>query len=76
MAFLTAIAPFHIYYSQEVRPYALSALVGMISTYFLFKKQFFRYFISTAFFLYTIYFAPYLILAHGLWMIFFPQEGF
>ena len=33
---LAAINPFLIYYSQEVRMYALTALLGLVSTYFMF----------------------------------------
>ena len=35
---LMATAPFHYYYSQEVRPYALAALLGLTTSYFLLRK--------------------------------------
>jgi len=37
-AFLLAISPFHIYYSQEARMYSLMPLLTLLSTYFLIKS--------------------------------------
>jgi uncharacterized membrane protein len=36
-AFLLAISPFHIYYSQEVRTYSFNVLLSILSTFFLVK---------------------------------------
>ncbi len=36
-AFLLAISPFHIYYSQELRMYALISFLTILCTYYLFK---------------------------------------
>lgn len=38
-AFLLAIAPFHIYYSQEFRMYSLFTLVTMLAWYFVWQKR-------------------------------------
>ncbi len=37
-AFLLAISPFHIYYSQELRPYTLAVLLVMFSVYYFVKS--------------------------------------
>lgn len=36
-ALFTAVLPFHIYYSQETRPYSLAFLLSILSYYFLIK---------------------------------------
>ncbi|MFA5149473.1 MAG: glycosyltransferase family 39 protein [Candidatus Omnitrophota bacterium] len=36
-SFILAISPFHIYYSQELRPYAATCLLTLISAYLLLK---------------------------------------
>ncbi len=73
---LLGSSPFHVWYSQEIRPYALSALLGLFATYFLFNKKWLIYaFISCAF-LYTIYLAPFLLFAHGICIYIFEKKHF
>src|SRR3989344_8830738 len=46
-AFFLAIAPFHIYYSQEIRMYAMATFFAAISMYYLVSKNKVRYVISS-----------------------------
>lgn len=39
---LLAIAPFHVYYSQEFRSYTLLGLLGTLALLFIYEKHFFR----------------------------------
>ena len=46
---LLATSPFHIFYSQELRPYSLAAFLGILSTYYLLKglrggNKYFKYY--------------------------------
>ena len=66
---LMATAPFHYYYSQEVRPYALAALLGLATSYFLLQKNRRLYTITAILFIYTTYLAPFLLLAQGIWLL-------
>lgn len=75
-AFLLAISPFHIWYSQEVRPYALSALLGVITIYYLQQKNFGKYVLSSVLFLYTSYLAPFLLFSSGVYIIVFEKKLF
>lgn len=61
-AFLLAIAPFHIYYSQEFRAYSLLCLLGTLSMYFLFQKKYIWVVLLNALLLYTHYSSLFLIL--------------
>ncbi len=75
-AFFLAISPYFVWYAQEARPYALSVLLGVSATYFLIKKCWWKYLISTILFLYSIYTAPLLILAHGAYVMLFEKKLF
>jgi 4-amino-4-deoxy-L-arabinose transferase-like glycosyltransferase len=82
-AFLGAMSPFAIYYSQEARMYALLAALSAASTYLLLrliqKPGFFRktwflaYVLTSAAGLYTQYAFPFVLLVHntvfGLWWL-------
>ncbi len=68
---LLATSSFHVFYSQELRPYALAALFGVLSTSFLLdiltsevprKKTQILYVLTTAAGLYTMYVLPFLVL--------------
>jgi len=65
-AFLMAIAPFHIYYSQEFRAYSLLALLGTLSMYYLITGRFRWLAITNALLLYTHYSSVFLILTQFL----------
>ena len=82
-AFLGAISPFAIYYSQEARMYALLVALSAASTYLLVrllqksgfseKTRFLAYVLTCAAGLYTHYAFPFVLLVHnlifGLWWL-------
>ena len=72
-AFLLAVSPLHIYYSQEVRMYALVTLLGLAAFYFALREEWnggkaqwavwIGYVLAATAALYTQYYAVFLILA-------------
>lgn len=68
-ALFLAFAPYHIYYSQEVRMYSLLAFLGTLSTYFLWRKKYLFYLLTTTVSLYTHYFAFLILIFHLNWII-------
>ena len=73
-AFLLAISPFHIYYSQEVRMYVLVTLLGLAATHYALRWDAGRrgagcwvaYVLAATAALYTQYYAAFLLLALNL----------
>ncbi len=81
-AFLVAISPYHVWYSQEVRMYTLGALLGLASVYFfvrlftrrpsgtrcqsIFSRDLIAYAIISALGLYTLYYFAFLIVFENL----------
>lgn len=61
-SFLLAIAPFHIYYSQEFRSYSLLCFLGTLSMYFFFRRRYSWLALTDALLLYTHYSSIFLIL--------------
>jgi mannosyltransferase len=81
-AFLLAINPFAIFYSQEARPYALLLLTAVLSLYFLLrflrspgKGAAWGYMISAAIALYTHPLGPLLLLVHGALILLFREHA-
>jgi mannosyltransferase len=74
-AFLLAISPYHIWYSQEVRPYMLFVTVSLFSSWLFFKKEWFWYGLSVILGLYSHYFFPVLLLSHGLLVFRFYKKS-
>jgi uncharacterized membrane protein len=79
-AFLLAISPFHIFYSQEVRMYGLVTLLGLAAFYFAMRWEsgnrgieargiWVGYVVAGAAALYTEYYAAFLLLALNLVML-------
>ena len=72
--FLLAMSPFHVYYSQEVRMYALVTLLGLAATFFTLQWDLARerwgtwlgYVLAATAALYTQYYAGFLLLALNL----------
>ena len=73
---LLSLSPFHVWYSQEIRPYSLSALMGMLTTYFLFKKKATGYIITAILAIYSTYFTPFLLMAHGIYLYLYQKQYF
>ncbi|OGJ38659.1 MAG: hypothetical protein A2182_00010 [Candidatus Pacebacteria bacterium RIFOXYA1_FULL_38_18] len=67
---LLATSSFHVFYSQELRPYSLPAMWAMLSTLLLFKKDFswWQFAGITILGLYSSYLYPFLLLPQ-LWLI-------
>jgi mannosyltransferase len=73
-AFLLAISPFHIWYSQEARQYMLLAVLTTAATIELWnclhgKQRWVLYGIFSILAIYTQYFAVFIFFAHGLIVI-------
>jgi len=75
-ALFMATAPFHYYYSQEVRPYALAALLGLVSSHLLLQRKMRLYTVAIILFVYTTYLAPFLLLAQGVWLLVSHRQQF
>ncbi len=74
-SFLLATSPFHIYFSQELRPYSLAALFAILSWYILLTKRgqhtrWIWYTLVTSLGLYTMYLIPFNILAQLVFVFF------
>ncbi len=73
-SFFLAISPYHIWYSQEARPYMLFVFISLVSTYLLLRRNWLMYTISISLSLYSLYFAPFLILGHLVYIIYFHKN--
>lgn len=69
VALLMATAPFHIYYSQEARPYALVALLTSCSMLFFMQKKWGKYLFFTVLALYSSYYVFFIILAQVIYLM-------
>ena len=67
-ALFLAVSPYHVWYSQEARPYMLFVFVSLLSTYFLVKSNWKLYKVAIILSLYSLYFAPFLILGHFVYV--------
>ncbi len=80
-AALAAIAPFHIYYSQEIRMYALAICLTTLALYFLLRLWrnesrllWIGYAVTTLLALYTLYHTAFVLLAEGLVLLAFIKS--
>lgn len=71
--FLT-LSPYHIWYSQEARPYMAFLFFSLFSTFLLLKKNWFWYTILLVFSLYTHYFTLFLMVSHFIHVLFFEKR--
>lgn len=76
-ALFLALAPYHIYYSQEIRMYSEATFFATVSIYFLIKlldEKNWRfklgYILSTTFLIYTFYLGFFLIIAQAVYVFF------
>lgn len=70
-----AIAPFHIYYSQEARMYSLLAFLVTASMYFLWNKNWFGYLVTMVAMFYTHYASFAVIFTQFLWLMVWQRES-
>ena len=70
-AFLVAVSPYNVWYSQEVRMYTIGAALGLVSVHFLRRilnarnlsyRDFITYVISTVLGIYTLYYFIFLLI--------------
>lgn len=73
-ALLLAVSPFHIYYSQEVRPYMLFTFLSAASIYFWLKKDWFINIIFNILLVYSNYFASFLLLGQLITAFLFRKK--
>ncbi|HEX9817631.1 MAG TPA: glycosyltransferase family 39 protein [Patescibacteria group bacterium] len=74
---LLATSSFHVFYSQELRPYSLPAMWAILSTLLIFKKDFswWRFTLVTLLGFYSSYLYPFFFIAQ-LWLIAKQKGGF
>jgi len=80
-ALLLSLNPLHIYYSQELRMYSLSALLATLSWYFLLKwlkknqpKNLIFFIILTTVSFYTFYLSIFILISQWLYLSFFHKK--
>ena len=69
-----ALSPFHIWYSQEVRPYTLTIFWALLTTIFLLRRQYLLYVFAAVGFLYTTYLAPFMLVSQGVYLLFWDKD--
>jgi uncharacterized membrane protein len=73
-AFLLAINPFHVYYSQELRSYMLMCLMGTVSLYLLYTRRYWQLALANALLFYTHYSSVMLFLAETVYIIVYVRR--
>lgn len=73
-ALFLAIAPYHVWYSQEARPYMLFVLISLFSTLCLIKKKWFLYAFSVILSIYSFYFSIFMLIGHLFYVIFLNRK--
>lgn len=75
-ALLLATSSFHVFYSQELRPYSLSAMWGMLTTWLLLSPNFqwWKFALLSLAGLYSSYLYPFLLLPQ-LWLLWRQERG-
>lgn len=68
-AFFLAISPYHLWYSQETRPYIAFVFFSLASTFFLLKNKWIWYLVALTLSLYTNYFTFFLLFGHIVYLI-------
>jgi mannosyltransferase len=73
-AFFLAIAPYHLYYSQEARMYSLLVFLATASMLFLIERKWLAYILATAAMFYTHYASFFLIFPQIVWVFFWQRR--
>ncbi len=76
-AFLTALSPFHVWYSQELRMYTLGAALGLVAVYCAVgfvvgwgsRRRLLGYILAAALGLYTLYYFAFLLVFVNLFVV-------
>jgi len=75
-ALFLAVAPYHIYYSQEARMYTLLAFLATASMLFLLEKKWRGYILATTAMIYTHYAGFFLIFAQFVFIFLWQKKNF
>lgn len=73
---LLATAPYHIYYSQEIRMYSMTTFFASLSMYFFVTSKPVGYVLSTAALLYTHYMGIFLVLSQAIYFLINNKKEF
>lgn len=73
-AFFLTLSPYHIWYSQEARPYMAFVFFSLLATYALLERLWFWYVIAGIVSLFSLYFAPFLFLSHIVYVLLFAKK--
>lgn len=73
-ALFLAISPYHLWYSQETRPYMVFLTFSLVSTYFLIAKKWLWYCLVLIFSLYTHYFTLFMLVSHIIYVFIFEKK--
>lgn len=73
-ALFLAVAPYHLYYSQEARMYSLLTFLGTASMLFLIEKKWLAYLLVTTAMLYTHYAAFFLLAVQVVWVVLWQRK--
>ncbi|NCN82892.1 MAG: hypothetical protein GW947_02895 [Candidatus Pacebacteria bacterium] len=71
---LLSTSSLHIYFSQELRPYALPAMFAVISWWALYEKRWRSFTASTILGLYSSYLFPFLLFSQLVWQLVVVKE--
>ncbi len=74
-ALFLAISPYHIWYSQEARPYIAFLFLSLLATFFLIRKRWVGYVIALIFSLYTHYFTFFMMISHAAYIFLFDKRN-
>lgn len=74
-ALFLALSPYHVWYSQETRPYMLFVFLSIASSLLLLSKKWSLYLVSVFLCLYSLYMAPFLIFSHFLYVYLFDKKS-
>jgi uncharacterized membrane protein len=74
-AFLLAIAPFHIYYSQEFRSYSLLCLLATVSMFAFYQKKYWQTGLANTLLIYTHYSGFFLIVTQLIYWIIYDRQN-
>lgn len=73
---LLAVAPYHVYYSQEIRMYSIATFFASLSMYYFVTSKPIGYILATATLLYTHYMGIFLIIAQALYFLITQKKEF
>lgn len=74
-ALFLAISPYHLWYSQEARPYILFVFFSLFSTLMLLRKKWLMYILTTTLLMYSLYFAPFVIIGQFCYLVIFEKKN-